>query len=129
MAGIIEVTRRQVNLIEIAWTGDEITGAGPDCEIGAPGWRISKVDCVAVDAAGGVADYDAEVFDVYGLDVLGGVGKGRHIIDGGELVCSQVTPLVGSVYRPVPVVGILTLKITNTNPGARGLVLIHLVPQ
>lgn len=113
-------------LVVVDWTGDAVDGSVPVAAIGAPGGRIAKVDCLALDANGGVANYDVEVLDAEDLDVLGQAATGRKIVDGGDLVVSQVTPLVGSLYRPVPVVGQLRLQVTNPNPGAQGRVKIYL---
>lgn len=106
------------------WTAGAL-GAVADMEIPAGDikemYLYAMVTIPGADAAAPDANYDITVEDVDKFDVLGGAGANRSSTNK-----EIVSPLIGTAAKPVPVDGILTVKIANnTNANATGVIKLY----
>lgn len=114
----------ELETVELNWTADITADSGSSSdETAAIHGTIEGVSFTPSVVTGEVPTnlYDVVLTDVAGKDVLG--GKGANLSDTAS--SSAGTNPTSTPVFPIPVMGILTLAVTNAGLGAKGVVRVH----
>ena len=111
----VPYTAKELIKVEIDWTADSSDGSVPQTDFsGSDFVKILGRKCVlAVTDPGATAptdQYDIEILDEYGVDVMGASLTNRN-----ATASEQAIPLISSLYVPRLCAGTWTFKLTNNS--------------